>query len=147
MKRTHFKLNKPRKRPGWDEVWLQFGHIISQRSYDPRHQVGAVVVTYDNTQVLAVGYNGNYAGGPNEVESAVPGESGMLHAEINALLKMDYNNPKKKVMYLTLSPCRMCAKAIVNAGIDAVVYSETYRDESGIVILQECGVEVRSFSS
>jgi dCMP deaminase len=71
----------------------------------------------------------------------------MLHAEINALLKMDYNNPKKKVMYLTLSPCRMCAKAIVNAGIDVLIYNEIYRDSSGIDILKECGVEVRSFNA
>lgn len=147
MRKTRFKLDKLRIRPGWDEVWLEFAHIISQRSYDPRHQVGAVVVTQDNTQVLAVGYNGNYASGPNEVESTSPGESGMIHAEINALLKMDYNNPKKKVMYLTLSPCRMCAKAIVNAGIDVLIYNEIYRDSSGIDILKECGVEVRSFNA
>ena len=78
-------------RPTWDEGWLRTAEIISERSYDPRFKVGAVVVSDDNTQVLAVGYNGNYAGGPNEVESSEPGESGMIHAEINALLKMDYN--------------------------------------------------------
>ena len=83
-------------RPSWDEVWMKTASILSERSYDPRHRVGAIVVTDDNTQVLAVGYNGNYSGGPNQVESVTPGESGMLHAEINALLKMDYNNPKTK---------------------------------------------------
>ena len=127
-------------RPTWDEIWLEFAHSISKRSYDPRHRVGAVIVTYDNTQVLSVGYNGNYAGGPNRVESDVPGQSGMLHAEINALLKMDYNNPKPKKLYLTLSPCRMCAKAIVNAGIKKVFYSEKYRDSSGLDILEQSGV-------
>jgi len=116
---------------------------IAQRSYDPRFQVGAIVVTDDNTQVLAVGYNGNHAGGPNEPESPVPGQSGFIHAEINALLKLDYNNPKQKLMYLNLSPCRMCAKAIVNAGIDEVVYEETYRDTSGIELLQASGIKVR----
>lgn len=130
-------------RPTWDEVWLRTAEIISERSYDPRFKVGAVVVSDDNTQVLAVGYNGNYSGGPNEVESSVPGESGMIHAEINALLKMDYNNPKKKTMYLTLSPCRMCAKAIVNAGIKEVVFKEAYRDTSSLEILKESGVLVR----
>ena len=119
---------------------------IARRSYDPRHQVGAVVVTDDNTQVLAVGYNGNYTGGPNEVESDTPGESGMLHAEINALLKMDYNNPKKKIMYVTLSPCRMCAKAMINAGIDRVVYDQEYRDTSGLDVLHEGGIEVSRFA-
>lgn len=130
-------------RPSWDDVWMRTAHIISERSYDPRHQVGAVVVTEDNTQVLAVGYNGNYSGGPNEVESTTPGESGMIHAEINALLKMDYNNPKYKKLYVTLSPCRQCAKAMVNAGIDEVVYDEEYRDTSSIEILLDAGIKVR----
>jgi dCMP deaminase len=132
-------------RPDWDEVWLDVARKISQRSYDPRHQVGTVVVTQDNTQVLAVGYNGNYTGGPNEVESEIPGESGMLHAEINALLKCDYNNPKEKRMYVTLSPCRMCAKAIVNSGIQEVIYSEEYRDTTSLDILRDAGIKVRLY--
>ena len=133
------------KRTSWDKVWSDVAQSISERSYDPRFKVGAIVVTSDNTQVLSVGYNGNYAGGPNEVESENPGQSGFIHAEINCLLKMDYNNPKKKIMYLTLSPCRMCAKAIVNAGIDEVVYSEKYRDESGLNILKGSGVKCREY--
>jgi len=128
-------------RPTWDEIWMEFAHSISKRSYDPRHRVGAVIVTDDNTQVLSVGYNGNYAGGPNEVESENPGESGLLHAEINALLKMDYNNPKKKKLYLTLSPCRMCAKAIVNSGVSEVFYSEAYRDTSSFKILDDAKIK------
>ena len=130
-------------RPNWDEVWMETASLIAQRSYDPRYQVGTVVVTDDNTQVLAVGYNGNYSGGPNEVESNDAGQSGFIHAEINALLKLDYNNPKKKIMYVTLSPCRMCAKAAVNAGIDEVVYDEEYRDTSGLEILKSAGINIR----
>lgn len=134
-------------RISWDSVWMETAKIISERSYDPRHQVGAIVVTEDNTQVLAVGYNGNYSGGPNEVESTQPGESGMLHAEINALLKMDYNNPKNKKLYVTLSPCRMCAKAIVNSGIQEVIYDVEYRDTSSIDILESQGITVRQINS
>ncbi len=133
------------QRPEWDQVWMEFACSIAKRSYDPRHQVGAVIVASDMTQVLSVGYNGNYSGGPNEVESDIPGESGMLHAEINALLKCDYNNPKDKVMYITLSPCRMCAKAIINSGITEVVYKEEYRDLSGVCLLQSCGVKTRQY--
>ena len=132
-------------RPKWDDIWMQMAHIISKRSYDPRHQVGAVVITHDNTQVLAVGYNGNYAGGPNQVESTTPGESGMIHAEINALLKMDYNNPKDKTIYVTLSPCKMCAKAIINAGVSRVVYDEEYRDPAGVDLLRNVGIQVGRF--
>tara|TARA_B100000161_G_scaffold264032_1_gene236468 strand:- start:1009 stop:1434 length:426 start_codon:yes stop_codon:yes gene_type:complete len=132
-------------RPEWDSIWMDFAHLIAKRSYDPRYQVGSVIVTDTNTQVLAIGYNGNYAGGPNEVESTQPGESGMIHAEINALIKLDYNNPSRKIMYLTLSPCRACAKAIINGGISEVVYCEKYRDCSSLELLSQAGVKVRQY--
>ena len=133
------------ERPTWDNIWSDFAKNIARRSYDPRFHVGAVVVTEDNTQVLAVGYNGNYAGGPHEPESPEPGQSGFIHAEINALLKCDFNHPKNKKMYLTLSPCRQCAKAIVNAGVKEVIYLEKYRDLSGIELLERSGVVCRHF--
>ena len=129
-------------RPSWDSIWMDFAETISKRSYDPQFQVGCCIVTEDNCQVLAVGYNGNHKGGPNKRESEEPGHSGFIHAEINALIKLDYNNPKKKKMYLTLSPCRACAKAIINGGISKVYYKTSYRDCSGIELLQDCGVEV-----
>jgi len=139
-------VNKQKQqRPEWDQVWMEFAHLIAKRSYDPRHRVGAVIVTEDMTRVLSVGYNGNYSGGPNEVESDIPGQSGMLHAEINALLKCDYNDPKNKIMYVTLSPCRMCAKAIINSGVKEVVYSEEYRDLSGVCLLRSCGIKTRQY--
>mgnify|MGYP001957909955 FL=1 len=126
---------------------MEFATTIARRSYDPRHQVGAVIVTEKNTQVLAIGYNGNYSGGPNEVESTTPGESGMIHAEINALIKCDYNNSSKKIMYVTLSPCKMCAKAMVNGGVKEVVYCAEYRDTSGLDLLREAGVKVRQWDA
>jgi dCMP deaminase len=118
---------------------------ISERSVDPKHKVGVIVVSDDNTQLLALGYNGNYKGGPNTVESFQPGESGLLYAEINALLKLDYNNPKRKKMYVTLSPCAMCAKAIVNSGIDEVVYLDEYRETTGLHVLDSAKIINRQF--
>jgi dCMP deaminase len=132
-------------RPTWDQVWISFAKTISERSYDPRNKVGAVIVTEDNTQVLAIGYNGGWAGGPNEVESLEPGKSGMIHAEINALIKMNYSHHKRKKLYVTLSPCRGCAKAIINGGINRVVYLDDYRDLSGVELLKESGIRVRRF--
>lgn len=128
------------QRPSWDQIWSDFSKLISERSYDPRTKVGAVVVTEDNTQVLSIGYNGNHRGGANSVDSAEPGLSGLIHAEINALVKMDYNNPKRKVMYVTHSPCLACAKLIINANIHEVKYLEEYRDTSGIELLKSFGV-------
>lgn len=132
-------------RPSWDQIWISFAKTISERSYDPRNKVGAVIVTEDNTQVLGIGYNGGWAGGPNEVESLEPGMSGMIHAEINALIKMNYSHHKGKKLYVTLSPCRGCAKAIINGGIDSVIYLDDYRDSSGIDLLLEGGVWVTKF--
>lgn len=130
-------------RPTWDEVWSSVVHKIAERSVDDRLKVGAIVVTTDNTQVLAVGYNGNYSGGPNEPESSEPGQSGLIHAEINALLKLDYNSPKEKKIYVTHFPCRMCAKAIVNSGVKHVIYSQVYRDMTSEDIFKDAGVTVR----
>ena len=120
-------------RPSWNSIWMSMAETIALRSHHPRSKVGALIVTSDNTQVLALGYNGNAAGMSNVPQSVNPGESGMLHAEINALLKLDYNNPKEKVMYLTLSPCEYCAKAIINSGIKKVIYKEDYRDSTGVL--------------
>jgi len=130
-------------RPSWDQVWSDVVFTIAKRSPDPNFKVAAIIVTDDNTQLLSLGYNGDHAGGPNCRESDSPGESGFLHAEINALIKLDFNNPKRKKMYVSLSPCKMCAKAIVNSRIEEVVYIDKYRDDSGIDLLLRAGIKVR----
>ena len=129
-------------RPTWNSIWMDMARTIAKRSHHPTFQVGAIVVSEDNTQVLSIGYNGSYRGGPNEPLSEKPGCSGLIHAEINALLKLDYNNPKKKKMYVTLSPCPDCARAIVNSNIDTVIYAEQYRNVEGIEILKAAGLNV-----
>jgi len=132
-------------RPSWDTIWLQFAQTIGCRSLDSKHKVGCVIISEDNTQVFAVGYNGDHKGGPNKRESDEVGKSGFIHAEINALIKCDYNTTKHKKMYLTLSPCDICAKAIINAGIKEVIYAKKYKHGDGIKILQNAGVNVRTF--
>lgn len=135
-------------RPSWDKIWMDFAHSISERSCDSKYKVGSVIVNIENTQVLSIGYNGDQKGGSNKRESTETGQSGFIHAEINSLIKMDYNNPCKKKMYLTLSPCDVCAKAIVNAGIDEVIYDEYYvHGKNGIIILNQAGILVRKHNS
>lgn len=134
-------------RPTWDQVWGDVVSTIARRSSDPSFKVAAIIVTDDNTQLLSLGYNGDHTGGPNCRESDLPGESGFIHAEVNALIKLDFNSPKKKKMYVSLSPCRMCAKAIINARIDEVVYLEEYRDTSGVDLLRQAGIKTRRSSS
>ena len=130
-------------RPTWDNIWGKFVKDIAARSPDPKFQVGAVIVTDDNTQVLALGYNGDQKGGPNKRDSMKHGQSGFIHAEVNALIKMDYNNPKNKKMYLTHTPCPVCAKCIINAGIQEVIYIEDYVNMQGLSILEESNVKIK----
>ena len=132
------------KRASWDEIWERFVCDIANRSPDPKYKVGCIIVSDDNTQVLAMGYNGDQKGGPNQRESLDHGQSGFIHAEVNALIKMDFNNPKKKVMYLTHSPCAVCAKCIINANISEVVYLNVYeKDKKGLSLLEESGISIR----
>lgn len=137
------------KRPTWHETWMKIAYdIVKDRSYEevfvPTRHVCALIVTADNTQTLAHGYNGNYAGGPHIPDSLEPGASNFIHAEINALIKFPYDHHKECIMYVTLSPCLMCAKAIINSRIKYVIYDQQYRDTSGIDLLRSAGVKVLS---
>lgn len=131
-----------RTKPDWDSIWINLTHNVSLRSNDPRLKVGAVIVTEDNTSVLAVGYNGDEHGGSNKPDSNEPGKSGFIHAEANALLKANYADYRNKKMYLTHSPCVVCARMIINGGIKKVVYVEDYRDSAGLNILKNAGVDI-----
>ena len=133
-------------RPSWSQTWMSVADAISQRSSDRIMKVGAIIVSEDNTRMLSVGYNGNYKGGPDERESDEPGCSGFIHAEVNALVKCDYNFSKKKHMYVTHSPCRSCAKLIINGDISKVFYRHPYRDLDGVGLLKSVGIEVEQIS-
>ena len=132
-------------RPNWDDIWMTLTLLIAERSRDPRLKVGSVIVTEDNTSVLAIGYNGDEINGTNTPDSLEPGKSGFIHAEANALIKMNFTDHRNKKMYLTHSPCVVCARMIINAGIKKVIYSNEYRDSKGLDILRKAQIEVRQY--
>jgi dCMP deaminase len=134
-------VNGIHEREPWHLVWMRVARTIAVRSYGERLKVGAIVVPDDNTGILALGYNGLAKGEAHVPDSDQPGKDGFLHAELNCITKLDFNNPKKKHMYVTHSPCRMCARLCINANISRVVYGEAYRDTSGLDILRAGGVE------
>lgn len=128
-------------RTPWPFVWMQIAKQIAEaRSHDSIKKVGCVIVPEDNTQILSIGFNGSWAGGPNERASDIPGEGKLIHAELNALLKCDFNHSKNKIMYVTMSPCEHCASCLINARIGTVIYDELYRDISGIHLLANAGI-------
>jgi len=117
----------------------------------PNRKIGCVVVSEDNTKVLAIGYNGGAKGDDNSCEyrgglEVKVGSSRCtcVHAEMNAMTKLDPSNPCYKKAYLTLAPCNLCWKLIVNAGIDEVIWLEAHRPEN-LEKLRELGVKVRPF--
>lgn len=134
-------------RPTFDKIWTEFATALAERSTCARTGVGCVIVTEDNHRVLSIGYNGGARGLNNSCDSAEPGNCGCLHAEENALIKMNFNEPSPKKMYTTLAPCLMCAKRAVNAGIQEVIYITAYRKTEGIELLEKAGVKVRQYQA
>src|SRR5258708_22046752 len=124
-----------------EEVSMRMGGERAKRSTCLRLQVGSVIATSDLTQVLGIGYNGNAKGLPNRCDSTTPGNCGCLHSEQNCLIKAGAQLPDK-VMFISASPCVMCAKMIINANVTKVYYREAYRDPAGLDVLRQGGVEV-----
>src|SRR5207302_1354082 len=114
---------------------------LAKRSTCARLQVGTVITTPDLTQVLGIGYNGNARGLPNRCDSTTPGACGCIHSEMNAVIKAGAQLPGK-VMFVSASPCVMCAKMAINANVARVYYREAYRDPAGLDTLRQGGVEV-----
>lgn len=131
-------------RPSFEQIYLQHAIAIAQRSTCCRLQVGTVITSLDHRYVYAVGYNGNAQGFNNGCDAATPGGCGCIHSEANAIINCVVERSVRKMVYMTHSPCRMCAKMLINlGGIDTVVYLDVYRDASGADLLRQAGISVR----
>jgi dCMP deaminase len=51
------KLRKIKRRPSWDEYFMELAKLVATRSTCRRHAVGAVLVS--DKRILATGYNGS----------------------------------------------------------------------------------------
>lgn len=126
------------------DIWLGLAKDISRRSTCSRLSVGAVITSLDFKELISYGYNGNYSGGPNTCDRNEAGNCGCIHAENNAL-----NKPRSRqdmAIFLTDSPCVMCAKLIINAqNIKKVIYKEEYRNIEGIEMLRKSNIEVEKY--
>lgn len=127
-----------------EEVYMRMAEELAKRSTCARTQVGSVITSADLTQVLGIGYNGNARGLPNRCDRPEPGNCGCLHSEANALIKAGAQTPGK-VMFVTVSPCVMCAKMVVNSNVTRVYYRSAYRDPAGVEVLRESGVEALQY--
>src|SRR6266849_6367159 len=128
-----------------EEVYMRMAEELAKRSTCARLQVGTVITTPDLTQVLGIGYNGNARGLPNRCDSTTPGACGCIHSEMNALVKAGAR-VAGKVMFVSASPCVMCAKMAINANVARVYFRETYRDPASLDTLRQGGVEVIQYN-
>ncbi|MDD5195202.1 MAG: cytidine/deoxycytidylate deaminase family protein [Candidatus Omnitrophica bacterium] len=147
--------SKKLNRPSWDEYFMRAAQLVSKRSSCLRRNVGAVLVK--EKQILATGYNGAPSGithceitGCLRQKLNVPsGERHELcrglHAEQNVLLQAARHgvSVKDSIIYITHTPCIICAKMIINAGIREVVICGDYPDKMAIDFLKEAKIKLR----
>jgi len=133
-----------KKQLKYDKAYLRIAEEWGKLSYCKRKQVGALIVK--DKMIISDGYNGTPSGFENYCED----ENGytkwyVLHAEANAILKVagSTQSCRGATLYITLSPCKECSKLIHQAGIIKVVYSEAYKDDSGLQFLKKAGIELK----
>ena len=148
-------IKQTQKRPSWDEYFVSITKTVASRSTCLRRKVGAIIVK--DKRILTTGYNGAPRGVKSCLEIGrclreelkVP--SGQrheicraLHAEQNAIIQAAYHGVQiaGSVIYSTTQPCVLCAKMIINAGIQKIYYYEEYPDQLSLDLLKEAGIEL-----
>lgn len=145
-------------RPSWDEYFMRIAQVASMRSNCIKRKVGAVVVK--DRRIVSTGYNGTPRGTRNCNEGGCPRCNGLAasgtrldeclcsHAEENAITQAAYHGTSVKggCLYSTFSPCLMCAKMIINSGMDEVVFNVGYPlNDSTFRLFEEAGITIREY--
>ncbi len=136
--------------------------LAAQRSKDPNTQVGACIVSgedsaYGKNVIISTGYNGfpcgcsddeypwDREGEPNKTKYPY-----VVHAELNAILNAHGKSLIGTRIYVALFPCNECAKAIIQSGIKEVIYlNDKYSNTDATLaskrMLESAGVKLRRF--
>ena len=131
-----------KKQKKYDSAYMRMALEWAKLSHCERKQVGALIVK--DRMIISDGFNGSPSGFENNCEDDEGNTKWyVLHAEANAILKVASSTQscKGSTLYITLSPCKECSKLIHQSGIKRVVYSQEYKDVSGIKFLDKAGVE------
>lgn len=136
----------------WDTYFMGVAILSSKRSKDPRTQVGACIVN-KNLRIVGIGYNG-FPRGCSDTEFPWEKEGNFLdtkypyvvHAEVNAILNSLENLTGSK-LYVTLFPCCECAKQVIQAGIEEVIYMDAKYDtdsyEAALRMFKAANIKIR----
>lgn len=127
------------KRPSWDDYFLGIMMAVRERGTCDRGKAGSLIVK--NNRILATGYVGSVMGMKHcdevgHLMHEVVNEDGTtskhcirtVHAEQNALIQAARNGVAidGATIYCSMTPCLVCAKLIINAGIKRVVANKDY---------------------
>lgn len=133
-------------------LYWDFVEAAKNQSLSKVMKVGAVVVT--PTGMVSPGWNGTPAGSDNICEDVTqwkideqtgqqrhPTKPEVIHAERNAIDKMTNQGipTKGSLLFVSLSPCFECCKALHNLGLKAIIYENEYKDTSGFALLERAG--------
>ena len=149
------RIERKIPRPTWDEYFMKMASLIAERSTCLKHHVGAVIVK--NKQVLTTGYNGAAKGMKDCIQlGCIKEQRGLaagtghevcraIHAEQNAIIQAGFHGIAIQggTLYCTHTPCGVCAKMIVNAGIKEVVTYHDYVDKEAREFLIDARVLLR----
>ncbi|MBI2442044.1 MAG: cytidine/deoxycytidylate deaminase family protein [Lentisphaerae bacterium] len=145
-------------RPDWDTYFMDIAQVVKRRSNCLRRDVAALIVK--DRRIISTGYNGTpsgirncFAGGcPRCARATFPGENLgeciCSHAEENAIIQAACYGValKNASLYCTDSPCLLCAKMIVSAGIKEVVYEAPYQfNVQAARLFKTAGIRFRQF--
>jgi dCMP deaminase len=138
---------------------MRIAEVVALRGNCIKRKVAAVVVK--DRRIISTGYNGTPRGVRNCSEGGCPrcrdedipsgtrlDECVCCHAEENAITQAAYHGTSLKgaTLYSTMSPCLLCAKMIINSGIQEVVFNQHYPlAAAALNLLAEAGVGVRQF--
>ena len=129
-----------------NDYYLAMLKLVAARSTCIRRAVGAII-TDAYGHILSTGYNGvpqnfdHCHDNPCAGAKDLPGNTAhcmAVHAEQNALLQCS-NLSLASVMYVSCTPCFVCAKLIANTGISYIVCEADYADTRGRDVLIEAG--------
>ncbi|MFH0857035.1 MAG: cytidine/deoxycytidylate deaminase family protein [bacterium] len=141
-------------RPSWDEYFMNIVEIIGSRGTCDRGRSGCVIVK--DKRIVATGYVGAPIGLPHCDEighelHTVTHEDGTqsrhcirtTHAEQNAICQAAKIGVALEgaTLYCKMTPCYICAKMIINAGIKRVVCAQDYHaGKRSKEIFKEAGI-------
>ena len=149
-------LTTRQKRPGWDDYFINIAKVVASRSNCMKRKVAAIIIK--DGRIISTGYNGTPRGTKNCSEGGCPRCNGFApsgqqleecfcsHGEENAIVQAAYHgiSIKGSTMYTTCSPCLLCTKMIINAGVKEVVYNESYPlSASSFRLLKQAGIKIR----